>query len=265
VNPVWLARNLGNAWRRKASLADFGRRILWIYGSRLGKILLDKEIVISFRYPYPVGRISLLLRTNSGADAFIHGEVFEHEYYRLPLRRSPATILDLGANIGLSAVYFSRLYPDAQMACVEPVPANLRLLKRNLELNDIQASIFPAAVHSQDGDLEVELDAMDYGHRVVIGLKNSSKPSLNVAAMTVPTICRQLGWKRIGLLKVDIEGHEKQLFAGDCDWLARVDAMCIEWHDELGKGRLELERLANRFGFGQPQLLPGIWLLSREL
>jgi hypothetical protein len=78
----------------------------------------------------------------------------------------------------------------------------------------------------------------------------------------VPTICRQLGWSRIGLLKVDIEGHEKVLFAEGCEWLARVDVICIEWHDEFGE--IELGKLADRFGFSRPQLLPGIWFMTRK-
>src|SRR5262245_22207843 len=103
-----------------------------------------KELTIGFRYPEPIGNIQLLLRANVGSDGFIHGEVFEHEYYRLPLLAPPKTILDLGANIGLTAVYFSRLFPMAALACVEPVPENLRVLARNLELNAIRATVIPA-------------------------------------------------------------------------------------------------------------------------
>ena len=66
----------------------------------------------------------------------------------------------------------------------------------------------------------------------------------------------------IDLLKVDIEGHEAALFAGDCAWLYRVDAMCIECHE--GFEQAELWRLAKRFGFAPPQRLPGTWFMSRS-
>jgi hypothetical protein len=86
---------------------------------------------------------------------------------------------------------------------------------------------------------------------------------LDVPAISIPTLLENLGWDRIGLMKVDIEGHEKILFAGDCNWLDRVDAICIEWHDELSEAKRQLEIIASRFGFTPPQLLPGIWFMSR--
>ena len=65
----------------------------------------------------------------------------------------------------------------------------------------------------------------------------------------------------IGLLKVDIEGYEEVLFAGDCPWLLAVDALCIECHG--GFGEEDLCRIAQRYGFLEPRRLPGIWYLGR--
>jgi hypothetical protein len=78
----------------------------------------------------------------------------------------------------------------------------------------------------------------------------------------VPTIMREMRWDRIGLLKVDIEGHESVLFARECSWLHAVDAMCIEWHDESNESNLKM--LANEFDFLPPQRMPGVWLLRRS-
>ena len=81
-------------------------------------------------------------------------------------------------------------------------------------------------------------------------------------AVTVPSILQRLGWDRIGLLKMDIEGHEETVLSGNCDWLNLVDAICVEYHQPSGESKLA--RLANRFGFGYPQRLPGaIWFLTR--
>ena len=82
---------------------------------------------------------------------FIFGEVLEHEYYRIPLLAPPATILDLGANAGFTAVFFGRTYPNARLACVEPVPDDVRVLVRNLELNGVDATVISGAFHSKDG------------------------------------------------------------------------------------------------------------------
>jgi FkbM family methyltransferase len=236
--------------------------MFWTYSANVPAALSPPEWTIKFRYPAPIGEVRLLLRANAGADAFIHSEVFEHQYYRLPLARSPATILDLGANIGLTAIYFARAFPTARLACVEPVPGNVRLLERNLSLNGIAATVIAAAIHLVDGSVLMQFDAKDYGHRVAVDAADETLTTLAVQATSIPTILTRLKWDRIGLLKVDIEGHEATLFSGNCDWLARVDVMCIECHD--GFGDASLRALAKQFGFAPPQRLPGPWLVARN-
>lgn len=261
MNPAWLVRNIVNFWPTRASARDFFQCLLWVYSSKLPRTLREKERTIGFRYPPPIGNVRLLLRDNLGSDGFIHGEVFGHQYYRLPLKREPGTILDLGANTGMTAVYFGRVYPNARLACVEPVPENVRVLEKNLELNSIPATVFAAAVDVQDGSVRMELLDKDFGHRVAPSGSDAATQTIEVPALRIPTILQRLGWPRIGLLKVDIEGHEKVLFSTHCEWLHLVDAMCIECHE--GFGESDLRSLAARFGFLDPVLLPGIWLLTR--
>lgn len=256
-----LTRNAGTAWQRRASASDFVKRLAWTYSHRLPRSLRPKSWTIGFRYPAPVGALRLRVRSNNGADAFIHSEIFEHEHYCLPLERPPGTILDLGAHIGLAALYLGRRYPGAAIACVEPWPDNLRLLARNLELNGVSAAVIPAAVHTSDGRVLLAPAARDYAHRIVTAAADKAGPTLEVDAVSVPTVVRRLGWQRIGLLKVDIEGHEDVLFGGDCAWLGQVDAMCIEWHVENGPARLA--GLARRFGFAAPRQLAGAWFLTK--
>lgn len=262
MDPRWLGRNIASAWTHSEGLADFFNWLWWIYAPKLPAGLRKSGWTIGFRYPAPVGSIRLALRANAGSDAFIHGEVFHHRYYDLPLASAPDTILDLGANTGLTAVYLGRAYPDARLACVEPVPGNLRMLERNLALNTIRAEVIAGAVHVADGSVRIELGQMDYGHKVAGATPEPAGASIEVAAFSVPTILRRLGWPRIGLLKVDIEGHEKALFSADCDWLDLVDAMCIEIHPGFGEG--DLARIAKDHGFEAPEQLPGIWFLGRK-
>jgi len=241
-------------------MADFVRQLAWLYSDKLPKALKPREWRIGFRYPAPIGRLRLHLRANNGADAFVHSEVFENQYYRLPLRFAPATILDLGANIGLSAIYFARQYPGSRLACVEPVPENVRLLIRNLKDNAVEAEVIAAAVDAKDGLVAMERGAADYGHKIAAAA--SLAVWLEVASVSMRSILHLLGWDRVGLLKIDIEGHESVLLSQDCDWLQDVDALCLEYHHHFAEA--ELGRLAQRFGFLPPQRLPGdIWFLTR--
>jgi FkbM family methyltransferase len=223
------------------------------------------RLEISLSYPKPVGDITVLVRTNEGSDAFIFGEVFDHQYYGLgaELPHLPETILDLGANVGFATLYFSRTFPGARLACVEPVPDNFNLLTYNLRLNDVKAVALQVAVGATDGTARMLLHTMAYAHQVIPSADCPAGEAIEVRSMSVPSILRELGWSRVGLLKVDIEGHEIELFKSDCSWLNRVDAMCIEWHTDLASAKVELADLAERFGFDAPRLLPGIWLLTR--
>ena len=255
-----LRENAAVAWSRRASTVDFARRMAWLYAGKMPAARETREWSIRFRYPEPVGQVRLHLRANGGADAFVHSEVFEHQYYRLPLRAAPATILDLGANIGLSAIYLARCYPQCRIACVEPVPDNLKLLIRNLRENAIEAEVIAAAIDTKNGVVAIERGAADYGHRIAAA---GSTVSLEVAGVSIPSILRRLGWDRIGLLKIDIEGHENVLLSQACEWLADVDALCVEYHHHFAEA--ELERLARQFGFQPPCRLPGkIWFLTRS-
>lgn len=261
MNALWLYRTVRNFRPVRGSAVDFTRSVFWIYSRRIPKTVAPSEYTIRFKYPQPVGEVRLLLRCNAGWDAFIHGEVFGHQYYWLELDNTPATILDLGANTGLTATYFSKLYPEAKLACVEPVPENLRVLRANLAMNNVCAEVVAAAIDVEDGTVQMELSLKDYGHKVA-GESAPEHDTVQVEAVSVPTLLKRLQWDREGLLKMDIEGHEKALFAGNCDWLNQVDAMCIECHDDFGEP--DLQRLAIRFGFAPPKQLPGIWLRTRQ-
>jgi len=260
---VWLTRNIKNAWRHRGSVRDVFARLYLQYSEKLPVFMRCSELQIGFRYAEPVGRLQLLMRTNAGSDAFIHSEVFEHNYYQLGLRSVPATILDLGANTGMTAIYFRRSFPGVPLACVEPMPGNLRVLRRNLELNKVNAEVIAVAVDASDGFIQMEVSVKDYGHRVLGSGEISGREHIEVSAYSIPTLLSQLGWDRIGLLKIDIEGHEKVLLSRNASWLSRVDAIGIECHE--GFDERDLQNLAHRFGFDAPQRLPGIWLLTRTV
>ena len=232
----------------------------WIYGRSRASATPRS---ITFHYPPPVDTITVSVRCNLGSDAFIFSEVFDHRYYDFELPQPPATILDLGANIGFTSLYLARKYPCAALACVEPVDRNVALLKRNLESNHIPATVFPAAIGITDGLLEMNLDEHDYGHKVA-GIefgKTIAGRLIQVESLSIPTLMRRLNWPRIGLLKMDIEGYEGVLLRRNCGWLAQVDALCIECHENYGEA--DLVALAKDYGFSTPVPLPGIWLLTR--
>lgn len=82
------------------------------------------------RYTPLLGRTVELRDNNS--DFQMWEDTFLLDYNLPPPEMpEPATVLDLGANIGLTAAYYAEIWRDATIWMVEPHPANLELAKRN--------------------------------------------------------------------------------------------------------------------------------------
>ena len=189
---------------------------------------------------------------------------FDHKYYDFPLPFSPNTILDLGANVGFTSIYFGRKYPKAQIAAIEPIPNNFEALQENIKMNGIKATIFPAAVAVEDVAISMEIAPLDYGHKIAnieYGQAFTGE-TIQVEAISILSLMKKLSWERINLLKVDIEDYEGILLKERCEWLSLVDAMCIECNEVFGES--ELKEIANQWGINPLELLPGIWLLIRK-
>jgi len=173
--------------------------------------------------------------------------VWAHQDYFHPLIRRCRTILDIGANVGIAAVWFKSLIPDAEVACVEPDPRNLPLARLNLHENGISAKVFECAVapYRRRARLGIEdfrgksslEDTRLYAHRDFV----------EVETRRVPEILDDLGWPQVDLLKMDIEGMERYVLADGGDWLNRVRLMVLEVHQNTS--REELSRLLRPHGW----------------
>lgn len=195
--------------------------------------------------PYAVdligGRHDLWLRPNSG-DFFILHEIFLDEPYAVPSdwRAGVETIVDLGANIGLATLFLNRCFPRARFICVEPDPANARLLQDNLSPLIGRATVVEGAASDRPGEGAFDDGGQTWGGRLVEG---GGRP-VRCYGMD-ELLARTPG--RIDLLKVDIEGAEARLFAAPGAWIERVGAILIELHPPYGLE--QFERDMGRAGF----------------
>lgn len=215
---------------------------------------------IGFRYSAPLGKFRLTVRSNA-SDAFIFGEVFDHLCYDFELPFTPETIIDAGANAGFTTLFFSKKYPFAEIASVEPMTDNVTMLRRNISQNGVRATIFPQALCVAEGPVRMKIGNVDYAHTVATGDGNPLDRTVEASGVTVGAVMQQLEWKRIDLMKIDIEGYERYLLTEGCEWLNLVNAICIECHGSYGE--YDLRKLCIEFGFRELRQLAGIWLLSR--
>ena len=168
------------------------------------------------------GGIKIRYRLNKG-DLHSIREIWFEEAYQLPFEDPSGVFLDLGANIGMTSVWLAKKFSFTQVIAVEPDPDNAALLRQNLELNGIAGQVLEAAIGPQEGTARFATSELSNLGRV------SENGSL-VRMISVDTIIKEFAVTRFGLIKIDIEGGEQELFDGPGEWLARTDAIIIEFH-----------------------------------
>lgn len=161
-------------------------------------------------------------------------QVFQLLDYEFPFPEKPQFIIDGGANVGYAAVFFAHKYPQAKIMAVEPEEANCRVFAKNCagypNIELIQAGIWGA-----DGLLRVkDIGLGNWGF--VVEEATSDDPQ-SITAVTIEELFRRSGKQQIDILKLDIEGAEKEVFStGVGPWLDQVNVLIIELHDHLTPG-----------------------------
>ena len=151
--------------------------------------------------------------------------VIERRYRAILGEGRTPLIIDAGANIGLAALWYSRLYPDAAIVCVEPDPANFKMLAINTALVK-NISRLHAAIGSSPGNVDIRNDT---GLSWAPATARSDSGSVPIG--TVDDITRSVLNSTIFIAKIDIEGFEEDLFSENLGWLDDVCAVFIEPHD----------------------------------
>lgn len=167
--------------------------------------------------------------TPAAALSFLDYIAFRRMNDFLASRRDPL-IVDCGANIGYTALWYKRLYPQARIIAFEPDPKFAPMLRRNLVRNHAEdVKVLEAAAWTCDGTSAWTMHETD-GSRLLAG---SAAPTDATPGPTVATIdlARLLdGLDDVDLLKIDIEGAEFVVVPHIAAQLARVRHVLVECH-----------------------------------
>lgn len=169
--------------------------------------------------------VRVVYRLNRG-DIQTVREVWFQETYRLPyeLPGDRGTLLDLGANIGLTSVYLARRHGFERIVAVEPLADNAALARCNLAMNHISAEVVEAAIAPQAGHATFA-PADDHN----AGRVTADGSGLPVSLVTVDEIAPE----PIRLVKLDIEGAEAALLTANNEWLGRTTGLIVEFHPAM--------------------------------
>ena len=151
---------------------------------------------------------------------------------------NPQVIFDCGAHIGTAAVYFTNKYPEAQIYSVEPEVNNYKLLIYNTIFYDNIHPIRGAIWDKENKLLEVQNNGFGRAGFMMKETDVIGRDDTIVDSYTIPQLMKVANCDTIDLLKIDIEGSEKELFEGANvhDWLCKVRVLAIELHDRMKLG-----------------------------
>ena len=119
-------------------------------------VRLEREGVLTRAQRHELPNGMVIAHLNRSETDFVYRELFEEEaYLRHGIRlRAGACVFDVGANIGLFALYVSRKIPDAQIFAFEPIPPIFDVLKLNMTIHGLDARLFEHGVASETGAAE---------------------------------------------------------------------------------------------------------------
>lgn len=173
------------------------------------------------------------------SDVPTYEQVFINQEYDFQVETQPKVIIDAGANIGLASIYFANKYPSARIIAIEPELSNFTLLKKNVasypQVTPVQAALW----HRNE---EIELVDPGLGKWGFMTETKGSSEILAasvchvVAAMTVDKIMHDYELGKIDILKIDIEGAEREVFSDTSTWINDVSSVIIELHERMKTG-----------------------------
>ncbi len=222
------------------------------------QILLKTTSIFKNWYLYPLVYLNLIkkkyvifetksglkikIRTNS-TDLMALTNVWlsqEYDLKKFNLKKD-CIIIDIGAHIGLFALFSCKLCPNGKIFCYEPVKENFELLEQNIQLNNISNIIIQNTAVSKDSSfVKIFLDDDFSAH----SMYQENKNSINVKSYSFSDIIKNNNISKCNLLKLDCEGAEYEIIDSLSDELfMKIDNIVMEYHFADSKPQLVNELL----------------------
>jgi FkbM family methyltransferase len=164
----------------------------------------------------------------------LYDEIFNAENYKFSASTSSPFILDCGANIGISVLYFKSQYPNAKIVAFEPHPDTFRMLTTNVRQNHLKdVTLVNAALSANYGEMDfyVSRDTVSPTNAFCTGIQGSWYGQGEYRTIKVPTVrLSSYITRNIDLLKVDIEGMEEVVLKDIEGQLRAIEAIKMEYH-----------------------------------
>lgn len=249
-----------NAFRKIFTVPAFERVLVSQVINSKGSIL---QKLIPPDYLYPLGSSRRTKRNGIQFDLDISHVVDHAIYYGYPeegmkqmepVIKNAKTIVDIGANIGATALHFARLNPQAKVFAFEPHPKTFGRATRNIGLNpfnNIQLINLGLGAKKETVRL-YEVNEHNPGMNRILSTVED-KPFVEIKIETLDQVLANNGVAKVDFIKIDVEGYELSVLRGATNTLAAHPVLFIELDDEnlrdQGGSAAELIRLLETSGY----------------
>lgn len=186
----------------------------------------------------PAGPVAVRVRPLDGRTVWLRPRTTDAEMLRDTFRdlvhpppdlgRPIRSVLDLGANAGITVAHNALLHPEARIVAVELDPGNAEAARRNLAWLGDRVVLLQGAVWTSDGEIAYDDTTGEYGFRVVAGGAGATTRAFSMASI----LAHVPDGTRVDYVKMDVEGVEAQLLGGEAAaWLDVVDSIGLQVHD----------------------------------
>ncbi len=230
-----LAEKLRGKWNAAAVLLEFFHyfsnwREGWIAyrnGSEFPRLKLRSGLLLAG------GRVDETL--------YVFREVFERRVYTEPsfYRPKPSdVVLDIGANLGLFALYLNWRAPGVTVHCFEPGRSTFERLREITRINRLDSKILlhRYAVSNRDGDAYLSQHERTV-QRALARQPDQAAGGEPVKTLSLGSALDRCGVAHVDFMKIDIEGAEIELIEGtDSAVWKRIARVALEYHGSLRPG-----------------------------
>ena len=148
--------------------------------------------------------------------------ILKNSYFFQSENQQPV-IIDCGGNIGLSALYFAKLYPQANLKIIEADEKIAIICKENLEKNNVtNAEVIAKAAWIYNGFISFHTEGSD-GGRISAGNSTNSIPCIDMNEWLAQ-------FPFVDFLKIDIEGAETAVISHCRGQLKKIKHLFVEYH-----------------------------------
>ncbi len=188
---------------------------------------LDELRIPELKHPFK-------LRVNT-SDTTVFYQIFSDREYDNPIDFTPNVIVDAGANIGLTSLFYANKYPNAKIYSIEPDKENFETLQFNTN-NYSNITCLNYGLWHQDTSLRVS-DKFQGGKWAMVVEEIDTEEPGSIKAISLNSLISQFQLNQIDILKMDIESAEFEVFSKHFElWIPKTKMMIVELHDRMKPG-----------------------------